>query len=208
MAVSMNRRPSDETYVQLVNEMGIENPLILLWLLCGLCTVVANHFRGGMITWAPVYNQPNQITVTWRFSWNIDVVPCSQTTINNNGLIGSGKICQMDTSNCFVASTYCNDFDVVDKWSGGSFTTTFTATSTSFVLRFAGGAWIALSNGGGSWDLRSYVDLTPRPVGRPINTSPTATISPVVKVPPGTTNTIAIPSKHTSLLPNWVLMVV
>ncbi|XP_072048583.1 uncharacterized protein [Amphiura filiformis] len=179
--------------------MGTENHFVrLLWLLCFLYTVGASHFRGGFITWAPVYNQQNQITVTWRFAWNRASVPCDQTTIDNNGLIGEHTICDMNTGTCFDAKTYCNDFDVVDNWSGGTFTTTFTATSTSFVLQYTSNAWIPLDNGGnGVWDLRSYVNLTPRPFGRHINTSPTTSIAPVVNVPPGTTKTIVIPTADT-----------
>ncbi|XP_072048357.1 integrin beta-like protein C [Amphiura filiformis] len=175
--------------------MGTDNPVLrLLWLLCFLYYVGASHFRGGLITWAPVYNQPKQITVTWRLSWNRASVACDQTTIDTNALIGSGSICEIGPNNCFGAQTYCNDFNVVDNWSSGTFVTTFTATSTSFVLQYFGNAWISLSNGGGNWDLRSHVNLTPRPVGRPINTSPTTSISPVVIAPPGTTNTIHIPT--------------
>ncbi|XP_072035471.1 uncharacterized protein [Amphiura filiformis] len=101
----------------------------------------------------------------------------------------------MGIGNCFDAETYCNDFDADDDWSSGTFTRTFNASSTSFVLQFYSGNWISLNNGGGgSWDLRSYVNLTARPFGRAINTPPTAVITPVVTATAGTTSTIVIPT--------------
>ena len=56
--------------------------------------------------------------------------------------------------------------------------------------------WITLVQGGGSWEIRVKGDLTPRPDNGKINTSPTTTMSPVVRLRHGATHNITIPGKE------------
>ena len=70
--------------------------------------------------------------------------------------------------------------------------------------------WVpTVSNGGTDRNLISDVNLNPRPFGRRINSSPTTNIPAIVDVPPGTTNTLVIPSKTMLLyLPELLLLLI
>ena len=58
--------------------------------------------------------------------------------------------------------------------------------------------WISLvqANGRAGWEIRVKGDLTPRPDNGKINTSPTTTMSPVVRLRHGATHNITIPGKE------------
>jgi hypothetical protein len=64
------------------------------------------------------------------------------------------------------------------------------------LLSFSGGDWISLVTGGGSWEVRMYVNLTKRNDSGLINTSPTAAMSPIVRLQYGCNHTLVIPGTY------------
>lgn len=58
-----------------------------------------------------------------------------------------------------------------------------------------GGAWITLVKGGGNWVLRVTADIGPRPDTGKVNSSPTVTLPPVLRLQHGCNYTIRIPGK-------------
>ena len=64
---------------------------------------------------------------------------------------------------------------------------------------YSGGDWIALVPvSGASWELRMYVNLTRRSDTGRLNTSPVATMTPIVRLKYGCNHSIVIPGMYTS----------
>ena len=68
----------------------------------------------------------------------------------------------------------------------------------SWTCSYTDCCWITLVQAGGSagWEIRVKGDLTPRPDNGKINSSPTTTMSPVVRLRRDATHTITIPGKE------------
>ncbi|KAJ8032100.1 Integrin beta-like protein D [Holothuria leucospilota] len=154
--------------------------------------VSGSHFRGAYITWRPASNVPPtdgsfpEVLFSYRVSWRRDIYFCNQQRIDNmipirgEGylLCGNGCSTLVDTFD-FI----CTDFSVDENWTTGVGTSSFTPTSNTFEAFYAGYAWVYFRNGGGgSWNIRTRVDLNPRSDNGLINSSPVTETSPIVPV--------------------------
>ena len=66
-------------------------------------------------------------------------------------------------------------------------------------IRYSGGAWIYLVEGGGSWEVRVKGNLTARPDTGVVNSSPISSMSPIVRLLHGCNHSIVIPGKYPDL---------
>ncbi|CAF1134511.1 unnamed protein product [Didymodactylos carnosus] len=159
----------------------------------------ASHFRGGIITWSIVNSTNATVTINiyQTYSWKKSAVPCDNTIIASQTLIGSGLlscISSCSTSSGFAsltAATYCTDFSGVGDVSSGKRSDSVTlAIGSYFYAAFSGSAWFA-GVGGGSWSITTYINVQLRPDGH-INHPPTVAALSVMNIPLNVTRNIAL----------------
>ena len=85
-----------------------------------------------------------------------------------------------------------------DKFKG-FYLMVFIYASVILFSRFTGGDWISLVTGGGSWEMRTTVNLTTRSDTGTINSSPNSAMPPIVRVQHGCNATIEIPGSSLNL---------
>jgi len=180
-------------------------------------TIEASHFRGGTITWKPIYNNITagsmvSIMITQTYSWTLSQIGCNSSMIATqsppidlSGKPGSGAdlMCNAScsTSGGYVGhevpiTGYCTDFSnaislTVSQRSdivNLTFGAHFTATFGT------NGGWQALALGSSlDWSLSSVIDLRVRSDNGLINTPPVATCISYISVPVNIQQTIPIP---------------
>ncbi|XP_060589867.1 integrin beta-like protein B [Ruditapes philippinarum] len=181
-------------------------PVILTILV--LIPVQASHFRGAIITWKPGTLQ-NEVIIEYRISWRMTYsskFTCDDDIIQQGNKIGGeGSIECFQNCQGFLGQLYykCTDYSVNEDWSSGRGRIIATLNpyysyygySKSFEFGFSGQAWIdkLVVGSSGSWMLRARANLKTRSdIGR-INSSPTAEISPIVRLQRGCNHSIIIP---------------
>jgi hypothetical protein len=172
--------------------------LILIY----LSNLKASHFRGGQITWKPIKDNGATVEVqfTARWSWRRSSYGCTDSTISSGTLLGpaSGIICDVGCAysgeSIGTTNFYCTKYNVAEDWTLGEKIWTYTVPKTSnYQASFTGGGWIALVVGGnGSWEVRVMLDTTVRADTKTINSSPIASMAPVVRLRAGFTHKIQI----------------
>ncbi|CAF1523943.1 unnamed protein product, partial [Adineta steineri] len=177
----------------------------------------ADHFRGGTISWKPIYNNVTtgsiiSIIITQTYSWTLSIVGCNSSmiaaqspSVDTGTKVGSGSNLTC-TSSCSTSGGYvghevpitgpCVDFSIplnltVSQRSdivNLTFGAHFTATFGS------SGGWQILALGSSAgWSISSLIDLSLRPDNGLINTSPVATCISYISIPVNVQQTIQIP---------------
>ena len=161
-------------------------------ILC-LPLIIALHFNGGTITWAPINPNSNSslvdITITQTYSWSYPNVKCANDVpITSNGRSGENDnlTCVVD---CSTDGGYSqNPINILTDCTSSSSSLGIMTSSRSknvtlaagahFSLAYQGVAWRSLGSpakSGLDWSILSTIDLRMRPDGF-INTPPVATV--------------------------------
>lgn len=126
---------------------------------------------------------------------------CDDTTISSGTLMGivSNIVCSVGcgTNGEVIGTTSmkCNDYDTTDDWSRGDRVFQFTIPKTNdYEASFTGSAWISLNSGGGTWEVRTMLDVTNRPDTGRINTSPVTQMPQFIKMRRGFNYNFQIPT--------------
>ncbi|KAJ8022217.1 Integrin beta-like protein A [Holothuria leucospilota] len=179
---------------------------VTIFIFLGITFVSGSHFRGGVITWRPASNIPPvsgtfptvlfNYRVAFRTSFSSDH-SCNQQTINS-GAVNPGEGSLECDNGCTTLNDdfdyRCTDFSTEGDWTTGLGDSAFTPTSNVFEVFYEGRNWIRLANGGnGPWIIRSRVDLTPRADNGLINSSPTTSNMPIVRIQQNCPTTLIIP---------------
>ncbi|XP_071812538.1 uncharacterized protein [Apostichopus japonicus] len=175
--------------------MALSRLLTVILGLCSLGFVDGSHFRGGVITWRPISNLPVapgtfptlifNYRVAFRSSFSADHA-CDNNTVAS-GAINPGEGSLRCDNGCTALNDNfdyrCTDFSVEADWTTGLGESTFNPDTNTFEVFYEGRNWISLANGGnGRWVIRSRVDLRPRPDNGRINSSPTTSNMPIVRI--------------------------
>ena len=149
---------------------------------------LADHYKGGTITWKPIYplslTSPVQIVITARHSWTYSRYPCNETTIeslapynDNQNITVASLACISSAAACTSSSFqtvnlpfYCTDAYSPFGISTGSYTVRQNLTLNSVIdIAWRGASWSVetLTN---AWSLVARIDLTP--VSGRINSPP------------------------------------
>lgn len=170
----------------------------ITWILLQ-CTE-GSHFRGGILMWKPTKNE-NEVLVTFRMAWRRSysgVTMCNKTTIENGDVIAAlGDVmcfdCSSSPSIISDVGIVCTDFSVQEDWTQGERSFVHTLHNKSVQFGFSGGDWISLLSGGGSWEMRTTVDLNQRRDTGKINSSPVSAMPPTIRLQQGCEHNITIP---------------
>lgn len=149
---------------------------------------VADHYKGGTITWKPVtptsLTATIQIIITARHSWTLSRYPCNDTTISYRGSyndtqnVTSSSLACISSSAACTSSLYqsinlpffCTDAYAPYDVSTGSYSTQQNLTLNSVIdIAWRGASWSVdtLTN---AWSLVTRIDLTP--IAGKINSPP------------------------------------
>ena len=175
--------------------------LTLVFVFIALKQGETSHFRGGTISWAPV--NPNitfpvsqvEVYITTRFFWKLVSTQCDSSAcitagnpIGDNGTISpyNGNPWSID------AQTKCYGYSIQDQWMEGVNTQKVNVTTAMAVsASFASCCWvtgITSVSGSTNWNLTFVIDLKQRTDTNRINSSPTTTITPYIKLSTGCSN--------------------
>ena len=182
--------------------------LILFTLLVN--KIRSDHFRGGVISWKPVdplttFPVSNvNVLVTIRLFWKLSTFSplCdSSDDITNSNLFGDSSYLVSKNGPSWSLGTQvnCYNYSETDQWSAGERTHTVSITTAYDVnAAFDSCCWIGgitSVSGSTSWSLNVKINLQPRTDTNKINSSPTTTMIPYVKLSLNCTNnrTIVIP---------------
>ncbi|CAF4911550.1 unnamed protein product, partial [Rotaria socialis] len=170
------------------------------WILVLLTQVkkfLANHYKGGSISWRPVspysLSSPVQVVITYRDSWALSRYACNDTTINTLGsyndttnsitasitCISSSAACTASQFTAISSTLYCTDFSTAFDVSTGSYYSKQNLALNSVIdIASRGASWSSeiLMN---AWSLVSHMDLTP--ISGKINSSPVSGSLPVIQ---------------------------
>ncbi|XP_072015969.1 uncharacterized protein [Amphiura filiformis] len=168
--------------------------------------IVANHFRGGSMSWRPlpqVPDQPQQVEVTYRMGYRYDFREpghdrCTpeayllrQQLETNGELIckscGEGNRGNRPDVKLSDLSYYCDDFDVTDNWATGSnkiiVDVPANGRKREFDVSYQDCCWLRpLAShpvSGRGWKMFTHVNVKPRPDNGLINSSPLTSPIPV-----------------------------
>ncbi|CAM4988738.1 unnamed protein product, partial [Rotaria socialis] len=111
----------------------------ILFFLSLLYSSLADHYKGGSISWRPVspysLSSPVQVVITYRDSWALSRYACNDTTINKfltyndtqNATaasiicISSSAACTASNFTAISSKLYCTDFSTAFDVSTGSY---------------------------------------------------------------------------------------
>ncbi len=166
----------------------------IFFLLQILGVSLADHYRGGTISWRPVNPyalvNPVPVIITERHSWTLSRYQCNQTTINTFGsfndaassmpatltCISSSAVCTASLFQTINSPLFCTDFSIGFNVSTGAYTSSQNlALNSAIDIAWRGTAWATqtLTN---EWSLVAHINLTPVS-GNKINTSPGTCLS-------------------------------
>lgn len=150
---------------------------------------LANHYKGGSISWKPVnpfaLTSSVSIIITHRHAWTFSRYPCNQSTINNFGsyndtgnnmpatltCISSATACTASLFQTINSPLFCTDFFTAFDVSYGVLSVTQSlAINSTIDIAWTGTSW-ALPTLANQWSLIARINLTPVS-GNKINTSP------------------------------------
>ncbi|CAF3413857.1 unnamed protein product [Rotaria socialis] len=170
------------------------------WILVLLTQVkqfLADHYKGGSISWRPVspysLSSPVQVVITYRDSWALSRYACNDTTINTLGsyndttnsitasitCISSSAACTASQFTAISSTLYCTDFSTAFDVSTGSYYSKQNLALNSVIdIASRGASWSSeiLMN---AWSLVSHMDLTP--ISGKINSSPVSGSLPIIQ---------------------------
>ncbi|XP_062621620.1 uncharacterized protein LOC134283182 [Saccostrea cucullata] len=150
--------------------------------------------------WKPTQNE-NEVLVTFRMAWRRSysgVTMCNKTTIEDGDVIAAlGDVmcfdCSSFSSKISDVGIVCTDFSVQEDWTQGERSFVHTLQDKSAQIGFTGGGWISLVSGGGSWEMRTTIDLNRRRDTGKINSSPVSAMPPIIRLQHGCEHNITIP---------------
>ncbi|CAF4126540.1 unnamed protein product [Rotaria magnacalcarata] len=169
----------------------------IIFLLSLLYSSLADHYKGGSISWRPVnsysLSSPVQVIITYRDSWALSRYACNDTTINTLGsyndttnsiaasitCISSSAACTTSLFTTINSGLYCTDFSTAFDVSTGSFYSKQNLALNSVIdIASRGASWSSeiLLN---AWSLVSHMDLTP--ISGKINSSPVSGSLPIIQ---------------------------
>ena len=149
---------------------------------------LADHYKGGSISWRPTNSfttsSPVEIVITYRHSWTLSRYPCNDTNINTLGsyndtqnattakitCISSSAACTTSLFTTINSGLYCTDFSTAFDVSTGTYYSKQNLALNSIIdIASRGASWASetLTN---AWSLVSHMDLTP--ISGKINSSP------------------------------------
>ena len=153
-----------------------------------------SHFRGGSISWKHVNatNTNNQtrveVAINTRFFWDYNVYRSLCSSSSHYGILFGGKtlILPINDNWSINSQVNCYEFSILDAWSAGNRTQYVNiATSVQVKARFSSCCWISgiksVSNSL-SWFMDFTIDLKTRLDKNHINSSPTTSIVPYIKI--------------------------
>ncbi|XP_052216846.1 integrin beta-like protein A [Dreissena polymorpha] len=163
-----------------------------------LASCSGSHFRGGTITWKST-GHGFEVEFSSKLGW-VAGMYCSIATVGSgrNGSEASWKCVKGCLVPVFVnvnqTSFQCTGFNLAQKWerTEGVFKYTFPGAGP-FEVEYSSGAWIA-EVGGGSWTLKTIVDLRDRSDTGAPNHSPIIPSKPVYFIKYGCTGDIVLPT--------------
>ncbi|CAF2983110.1 unnamed protein product [Rotaria socialis] len=169
----------------------------ILFFLSLLYSSLADHYKGGSISWRPVspysLSSPVQVVITYRDSWALSRYACNDTTINkfltyndtqnataaSITCISSSTACTASNFTAISSKLYCTDFSTAFDVSTGSYYSKQNLALNSVIdIASRGASWSSeiLMN---AWSLVSHMDLTP--ISGKINSSPVSGSLPVIQ---------------------------
>ncbi|XP_053388610.1 uncharacterized protein LOC128551720 isoform X2 [Mercenaria mercenaria] len=166
--------------------------------------VHTTHFRGAIISWRPG-SAKDEIIIDYRISWrrSSNGHYCDSSTIQNGEtVLGEGSLSCFNNCQGSLGSLHyqCTDYSLTEDWTSGKGRLIKTLTlrlqnSTHFEFGYDSGNWISslITGGDGDWQLRVKGDLAARNDTGTINSSPSAEITPIVRLQYGCHHTIKIP---------------
>ena len=167
--------------------MSFHTSIFFFLQILGVC--LADHYKGGTISWKPVNPyalvNPVPIIITERHSWTLSRYQCNQTTINTFSAINDTASTIPATLTCISSSAactaslfqtinsplVCTDFSIGVNVSTGIYTSKQSlAQNSTIAIAWRGAAWATqtLTN---QWSLVAYINLTTIS-GNKINSSP------------------------------------
>ncbi|XP_062587636.1 uncharacterized protein LOC134249283 [Saccostrea cucullata] len=170
--------------------------LLIIWILQQKAE--GSHFRGGILMWKPTNNE-NEVIITFRMAWRRTYnsrTRCDRTTVEDGGIIANlGNVVCYNCSPTTISDVgiVCTDFSLLEDWMQGERSFTYTFQKKSAEIGFEGGDWISLVSGGGSWQMRTTVDLNRRRDTGKINSSPVSAMPPIIRLQQGCEHNITIP---------------
>ncbi|XP_071791139.1 uncharacterized protein [Asterias amurensis] len=182
------------------------SPLSLLCVvgLLVLHRVGASHFRGGIITWRSLPDNPRSVEVTYRLAWKKDFIEqnfdvCTAEAIEDKTELFLGKRLYLNEDVVINDMSYiCTDYNVAGDYAAGVQTYIIPVPDGVFAfdISIQSCCWVTLQNYPvpRNYQLNATVDLTPRANrGNQTNSSPTASIVPVQFVQQSCNHVIRIP---------------
>ena len=192
-------------------------PLHWLVLAYWVMIIEGSHFRGGTITWKPIYNNVSSsslvsIMITQTYTWTKSQIACTNSMIINQSppinlasRSGAGSTLNC-SSGCSNAGGYLGkEVPITGSCTDQSTALDLTVSQRSDIVNLTvgaqftatfttGGGWqtLALGNSSG-WSLSTLIDLTIRPDNGLINTPPVATCISFISIPANVQQTIQIP---------------
>jgi hypothetical protein len=163
--------------------------LSIFFLLLIVSIGLADHYKGGTISWKPVnpYSlvDPVPIIITERHSWTLTRYECNASIISTFGpyndtdnmkpatlvCISSSAACTASLYTTINSPLFCTDYSILLNVSTGTYTSQQNLAMNSTIdIAWRGAAWASqlLTN---DWSLVAYMDLTPLSSDK-INTSP------------------------------------
>ncbi|CAF3319276.1 unnamed protein product [Rotaria socialis] len=140
----------------------------ILFFLSLLYSSLADHYKGGSISWRPVspysLSSPVQVVITYRDSWALSRYACNDTTINKfltyndtqNATaasiicISSSAACTASNFTAISSKLYCTDFSTAFDVSTGSY-----YSKQNLALNSV----IDIASRGASWSREQFLDF-------------------------------------------------
>ncbi|CAF5071815.1 unnamed protein product, partial [Rotaria magnacalcarata] len=169
----------------------------ILFFLSLLDSSLADHYKGGSISWRPVnsysLSSPVQVIITYRDSWTLSRYACNDTTINkfltyndtqnateaSITCISSSAACTTSLFTPISSTLYCTDHSTTFDISTGTYYSQQNLALNSVIdIASRGASWSSeiLLN---AWSLVSHMDLTP--ISGKINSSPVSGSLPIIQ---------------------------
>lgn len=168
----------DDSTIQSGNLMGINDPII--------CDVGCASLTTKLTTTTNAKSTTTKSTTTTTTKKPTTSTTTLATKSTTPGL-----------SNLAIGDTqmYCNAYSVDENWSRGDRTFNFTFPKGGYYeVRYYGNQWVALNQGGGSWEVRTTLDLSARPDNGRINTSPVTQVPQFITLRKGLNYSFKIPT--------------
>ncbi|XP_052683063.1 uncharacterized protein LOC128163488 [Crassostrea angulata] len=175
--------------------------LLCAWL---LSSADCSHFRGGSMSWKPTSNA-SQIDISHQMAWRRSSSSssfCNDATIATQGTltVSAYLYCRVgcnSSSRISLMHGKCIAYSASEDWSLGedSFIFNVPIPGIKYTFRLEDCCWQSIRNRGSSDSMRMTMtaDLRPRADTGVMNSSPVATMSPIVRLLAGCQHSFRIP---------------